>query len=103
MLLVSWFPRRDRLFSLSLSSSALYPTHVPGDLDYVMARMTHARTHDGQWSTRFQPLSLPILISSATRRRAVHRYDYLPSSFLPLPVHVCYPVCLEDTPLYSRF
>ena len=61
----------------SLSHLLLYTPHVSGDLDYVTARMTHARTHDGQWSTRLQPLSLPILIPPRADRQATATTTYL--------------------------
>ena len=62
------------------------PRHVSGDLDHITARMTHDRSHDGQPVHTFP--ALPLAAST-----------YLLFLFL----FMCYPLPLDDTPMYSHF
>ena len=95
------------MFSFQFRESAVFslifcfiPSHTSGDLDYVTARMTHARSHDGHRSIRCFTRCLCLFPTHPPRAS----YPYLLSFFFAFFVSMCgYAFAFKLHHLYSRF
>ena len=90
------------MFSFQFRESAVFslifcfiPSHTSGDLDYVTARMTHARSHDGHRSIRCFTRCLCLFPTHPPRASYP---DLLSFFFAFFRVHLWLCVRLQVTP-----